>query len=524
MTSRHYRYAAAAVVALGVALRLRRAWPELVGPPTRPVPALRWERVPLYQLLDALVPGPAALLPILLGALTLVAVLELGRRGPGRGHALVAGALAAALPSAVLVGSTPWTGALQAALVTGTTLALVAAVESPSTRTGGWLFAAALALLLTNWTAWPPVLAWLAWLTFLRPADCSTARARAGLVALGAAAGLAAAVYGVLLLRGVDPPAALGRPRPRLGEEALGDLLDAFSGLLGGQSRGLSLASRLTLAAAAVGLPAAGLLRLRGDARLRRWKGVVAMGSLGALLPALILHPWIPTAGIKSLWTLSPLLPLLMAGLLPRRAPLAALAALTLVGCTDADGDGHYAERDDCDDSDPSAYEGAPDLWGDGVDNDCDGAPDSADSYVFRSDEEPNDALLGDCFAPAGQALGLLAPRGELSRIDGRLDEVVDEAYDEGDMDCFALRLPPDTEPAYLRVTLEWDEPDADLDFALQGLWEGEQRGFIQGSAPGPGPESYRSSAAFEASSPLWLWVIAYRGPPTDYRADLVLR
>ena len=48
-------------------------------------------------------------------------------------------------------------------------------------------------------------------------------------------------------------------------------------------------------------------------------------------------------------------------------------------GCTDADGDG-YCVEDDCDDSDASVNPGASENCSDGIDNDCDGQVDSADS------------------------------------------------------------------------------------------------------------------------------------------------
>ena len=47
------------------------------------------------------------------------------------------------------------------------------------------------------------------------------------------------------------------------------------------------------------------------------------------------------------------------------------------LGELDADIDGHGRCGDDCDDSDPNSYPGAPEICGDGVDQDCDGVPDN---------------------------------------------------------------------------------------------------------------------------------------------------
>jgi hypothetical protein len=49
-------------------------------------------------------------------------------------------------------------------------------------------------------------------------------------------------------------------------------------------------------------------------------------------------------------------------------------AAMSVVDPDDRDGDGYSA--DDCDDADPAINPGEPEIWGDGVDNDCDGTAD----------------------------------------------------------------------------------------------------------------------------------------------------
>ena len=60
----------------------------------------------------------------------------------------------------------------------------------------------------------------------------------------------------------------------------------------------------------------------------------------------------------------------------------------------DADGDGHSTCEVGCDDVDPEIYEGAADLPGDGIDQDCDGADQVSDCIgppMSLTETEPND-------------------------------------------------------------------------------------------------------------------------------------
>ncbi len=83
----------------------------------------------------------------------------------------------------------------------------------------------------------------------------------------------------------------------------------------------------------------------------------------------------------------------------------AAWASTDLCGGCDADGDGHNAEfcgGDDCDDTNPAAYPGAPEVWYDGVDEDCAGGDDydqDADGYDSAADtpDGAGSGLPGDC-------------------------------------------------------------------------------------------------------------------------------
>jgi hypothetical protein len=67
----------------------------------------------------------------------------------------------------------------------------------------------------------------------------------------------------------------------------------------------------------------------------------------------------------------------------------------TLVPCTDADGDGYFAETvcgtaQDCDDGDPAVYPGAPEVKHDGIDQDCNGFDLTIEiiSAIYRPDSD----------------------------------------------------------------------------------------------------------------------------------------
>ncbi len=485
--------------------------------------------------------GLAALVVGLAGIAAVALLASPALPGAGRLLAMLGAAVA---PALVLAGAlwTPQT--LLVALVAWTAYLLHGVLARHDGGSPRWLGAAAAALLLTDWPAWCPVLAWLGWLLVFRPAWLDPVRARRAAVALGAASAAGVVAYVALLVHGAEPGRLFGTDDLPLGREAAVALLDAVAAPVLGHGRAHPDAVR---AGAAV---LVGACVFQGWRRATRagsgpWGSVLVVGSAGALVPALATHPVLPFAADKNLWYTSPMvLCLAVAAFWPidrfvepppptssraRLAPAAAalglllLASVGAAGCVDEDGDGAWAQ-DDCDDLDPTSFPGAPDLWEDGIDNDCDGAIDSSPTYVFADEEEPNDTTVGSCFAPEGQDLGRLAPEGELTRIEGSIDDVV-LGYEEGDFDCYAFRVPDGVDHPRLRIRLDWPGDATDLDFALYGLWEGEQAGFGQTDAPLlEGPEIAVSTSGFDAGAPLWLWVAAYDGEPTDYTVDLVLQ
>ena len=508
-------------VVVGVVLRWQRHL--AMEPPFRDPALFRapYPRPPLLDLLSAPLPDRYWLvLALSAGAILVTAALT--RRALGSLGGVAAAALAAVCPALLDAGSVWLPQSLVVLTVPALALGLVATLSGGKPGTLG-IGALAVLALATDWAAWAPVLAWLGWMTALRPEWMTREQARPAVRGLVLAIALAGPAYGWIAASHPDLATALGVAGLPLGAEALEALLGAVAAPWLGAVREQPLALRATVALAVVAALWLGHRKAASTGQ-HAWAGVLLVGSAGAFVPALAAHPWLAIGAEKNVWYMSPfVLGLGLSAAWPvRRAPILAALALLLCGCTDRDGDG-WAEADDCDDEDPSLH---PEAWEvyDGVDNDCDGLVDVSDDYVFADEQEPNDTSLGGCFAPDGQDLGSLPRPGMLTRISGRIDEVVDESYELGDLDCFAFRAGPDSKASRLQVTMSWSDPESDLDLALWGLFEGEQAGFIQATNSGAGPEVHLSSGAFEEGEPLWLWIAGYDGPPTDYTVELLMR
>lgn len=492
-----------------------------------------FEHPPLLDVLTALLaPERRLVVAVLAGVTAVLFVGLLARRSLGNAGALLAMAVAVFAPPMVFLGSWWSQESLTIAIAAGTALLLVRVLdEGPTPARLAGLTLAAVLLTSSAWVGLAPLLAWTAWLVVFAPWWLEPERARSTAAALGLASGITLLGYSAMMLGGSDPQGALGWARLPTGLAALQAHVDSIAALMLGRVGRYPEFVRVVLAAVTVALVALGWRRTApvSDGQ-SSWASVLMVGSAGGFAIALFVHPWIPIAVEKTLWYCTPMLVcLIVAALWPqsaaikRRAPLLLLGMLA-VGCTDEDEDGVSVQAGDCDDRSAAVYPGAPEVWGDLVDNDCDDVIDDSADYLYYDEAEPNDTLLSGCFAPSGQSLGDIAAFGLLNRLSGDIVTVVEDSYDEGDKDCYQLRLPDDAGHPRLEVRLFWDNAESDLDFAVQGLWEGEQSGFALADQPGAGPEFAVTSAGFDGGSALWVWVIGYSGPPTDYTLDLVLR
>lgn len=537
--------AVAGAGALGLAVLLRLNRIEALGTVTVPTPfAQPWHRPPLFDAITAAFGGRPDLPALCVGLVAVALTFGLARPAlPLAGRLLVL-LLAAAAPAMVLAGALWVPAALVVPAAAWAALLLAGVLSRHDGGSPGLLAVATALLLMTDWPAWAPVLAWLGWLLVFRPAGLDPRRANRALIALGVGAAIGGVAAGFVLLHGGRPDEAMKTAHAPLGREAAQALVDAVAAPWLGTGRGVGPGLRAAVAVLVAGMVWMGWRRAR-RAGAGAWAGTLVVGSAGALIPALAIHPVLPFAVDKHLWYTSPMvLCLLVASIWPidgfeagpppttthsKLAPAAIattflVLALALSGCTDEDGDGWAVEQGDCDDTQPTVYPDAPEIWADGLDNDCDDVIDQSDTYIYLDEAEPNDTTLGSCFAPGGQDVGHLAGEGLLTRITGRISDVVDQSYDEGDLDCYAFRVPDGVDHPRLIVELTWEDATSDLDLSLAGLWEGEQAGFGNSQAPGPPPEILPSSSGFDAGAPLWLWIAAYDGPPTDYTVDLVLR
>ena len=265
-----------------------------------------WHRPPLLDLLTVPFDSGRQWLAVLLGTLAAVAVTTLAASALPRRGVLAVAAGSVVLPSMV------WSGAWwsHTAVVLPLTVLVASALVAVLAREGEG-FAAPLAfatwaLLLTDWPAWAPVTAWLGWLLVFPPDDIDAGRVKRAAIALGAGVLAALPAYLGLVARGADPAVALSAREVPLGPEAILALLDSVAGVVLGRVRGVPTVILLGVAVAMIAAALLGRRRAIAGGR-GAWGDVLAIGSLGAFVPALAAQPWIPVAADKHVWYMGPL-------------------------------------------------------------------------------------------------------------------------------------------------------------------------------------------------------------------------
>lgn len=167
---------------------------------------------------------------------------------------------------------------------------------------------------------------------------------------------------------------------------------------------------------------------------------------------------------------------------------LQGIAALALVGCgttvpdetgldcTDADGD-LYCVEGDCDDADPTRHPGAEEVFGDGIDSDCDEKElcyTDTDQDGFRSDTASVESRDLDC-----EDLGEALPEFEIDCDDREplaFPGGVEVAGDGQDFDCDGIELCfEDADGDGLRGNTPVPSADADCDDEGEILSTGEE-------------------------------------------------
>ena len=94
---------------------------------------------------------------------------------------------------------------------------------------------------------------------------------------------------------------------------------------------------------------------------------------------------------------------------------------VTALAHVDADGDGFFGDVNDCNDNDNTVYPGAPDTFGDGIDQNCDTVDGAATTVIFVSKN-------GNDTPPIGDAACGLAPTTACRQISTGLSAAVSQS------------------------------------------------------------------------------------------------
>jgi len=265
-----------------------------------------WDRPPLLDLLTLPFQDGRQWLAVALGTLTVVAVTALAARALPRRGVIAVAVAGIFLPSLVWAGAW-WAHVSLVVLVTVlAATALARVLDEDRTGFAAWTAVAVWVLVLTDWPAWAPALAWAGRLWVFPPSSLPAARVRRAAVAVTVGIAAAAPVYVGLMMRGADPERALAAKEVPLGPDALLAVVESAAAVVLGRTRGLPWAVVGGTAIVTVVATWMGARRAAAAGRAG-WGDVLLVGSLGAFVPALAAQPWIPLAADKHVWYMAPL-------------------------------------------------------------------------------------------------------------------------------------------------------------------------------------------------------------------------